>query len=397
MKVSRDAYVVTFFYLRERFTNQTKTKIIKMRKIYFSVLSALVLLTANGFAQSRSAQNTHAMNLSSLPSVAKNQTPVEPMTLTMDTLTNHWHVIYPVAVGSDTALTYSACSSSSYVAGNNCYGDKSKVQKFDSAYGVTTSYGTITSILFWFGAKVVGAGTATYTPTIWSDNGGKPGTVLGAAPSFTISTLDTNFYANQHIGPLTAIKGMYNNAATFSSPIAIPANKKFWAGITYSYAAGDSAGLVTSYDYGQGDAAGLTGDCKEASTYTFEQWSSNAWHSFNDGTTSSWQLDVALAVYPVISFSSAVNELNSNVYGLKNYPNPASNNTMISYSLKESANVEVSVFDVTGKQIISFAQGMQTVGNHNLKLDVSNLNSGMYFYTIAAGANKMTSKISVVK
>src|ERR1039458_9665325 len=138
--------------------------------------------------------------------------------------------------------------------------------------------------------------SSSYTATIWSDNAGVPGTVLGSAPAIPITTLDTSFYATKHIGPTTAVKGFYNNVATFSSPVTIPSNRKFWVGIAYSYAAGDSAGLVTSYDYKQGDAAGLTGDCKEASVYTFEQWSDNSWNSFNNGTTSSWQLDIALGV-----------------------------------------------------------------------------------------------------
>src|ERR1035437_293704 len=145
---------------------------------------------------------------------------------------------------------------------------------------------------------------SSYTATVWADNAGSPGAVLGSAPAISILNLDTSFYATQHIGPPTAIKGFYNNVATFSSPVTIPANRKFWVGITFSYAAGDSAGLVSSYDHLAYDAIGATGECKEAGTYTFEQYANNSWHSVDDGTNNSWGLDIAWGIYPVLNMSS---------------------------------------------------------------------------------------------
>ena len=95
--------------------------------------------------------------------------------------------------------------------------------------------------------------------------------------------------------------------------------------------------------------------------------------------------------------ASAVSENNSMISSLQNMPNPAKDNTMINYSLKETASVELSLFDVAGKKMSSLNQGMQIAGNHQLKLDVSTLSSGIYFYTISAGNYKMTNKMSVVK
>ncbi len=94
---------------------------------------------------------------------------------------------------------------------------------------------------------------------------------------------------------------------------------------------------------------------------------------------------------------SGVNENNTVITSLQNMPNPAINNTMISYSLKETANVDFSLFDVAGKKLSSLNQGIQTAGTHQFKLDVSNLSSGIYFYTITAGEYKITNKMSVMK
>jgi len=363
-----------------------------MRKIYILFVGVSFLFATNGFAQNRIAKG-NAMNTIVSHAIEKNQPSVQPMNV-IDTITNHWDPIFPQP-SVDTAVTYN--SGSGYVAGQNDYGDIGKMQKFDPTYGISSANGTITNLLLWFGAKTQIAGTAAFTATIWADNAGVPGTVLGTAPVFTISQIDTSIAALATIGPPTAVEGAYNVVATFGSPIAIPTNQTFWAGITFTYANGDSAGLVTSRDGIPADGIGTSGNFLDASTHTFEKWSDNSWHSFNDATTNTWQLDIALAVYPVVDFVVGVNENNNTVASLQNFPNPAINNTMIYYSLQETANVELSVFDVTGKKLSTLNQGMQSTGNHNFKLNVSNLSTGIYFYTITAGDYKMTNKMSVVK
>lgn len=358
-----------------------------MKKIYTTLfLSAVAIFS---FAQS----GRIATAKPAVIGAAAKQTPVVQPMNTDDTLTNHWDVIAPVPV--DTATTYS--SSSGFVAGQNDYGDISKMQKFDGTYGVTQG-GTINGLLLWFGAKMVGAGTASFTATIWADNGGVPGAILGTAPAFTIGQIDTSVAGLKIIGPVAAIEGAYNTIAMFSPKINIPSNMTFWAGINYTYAAGDSAGLVTSRDGNPGDAAGATGNFGAASTHTFEEWNDNSFHSFNDGTTNTWQLDVALAVYPVVTFgNTSVNELNSSIASVQNTPNPAVSSTLINYDLKENANVTLSVVDITGAEILSAVQGEQAQGSHSVKLDVSDLSAGMYFYTIKAGDHQVTKKMTVIK
>ncbi|MBI4931373.1 MAG: T9SS type A sorting domain-containing protein [Bacteroidetes bacterium] len=359
-----------------------------MKKIYL-LLVAVSFVAANSFAQQRIAK-AKSMNITV---TAKQQPAVQPMNV-IDTIANHWDPIFPQPA-VDTAVTYN--SGSGYVAGQNDYGDIGKMQKFDATYGITSASGSITNLLLWFGAKTQIAGTAAFTATIWADAAGVPGAVLGTAPVFTISQIDTAAASLGLIGSPLAVEGAFNVNAAFSPAIAIPANQTFWAGITFTYANGDSAGLVSSRDGVPADGIGTTGNFLAASTHTFEKWSDNSYHSFNDGTTSTWQLDIALAVYPVIDFATGVNENSHAIAALQNYPNPASNNTMIYYSLKESANVEFSLFDVAGKKLSALSQGVQSSGNHQFKFDASNLSSGVYFYTLTAGNNKMTSKMSVVK
>lgn len=358
-----------------------------MKKHYINLLVFALLIVSASFAQNRVA------TASSFPSLENAKSNSLQTLGTIDTLTNHWDLIAPVQI--DRPVTYSAASG--FVAGQNNFGDKAKAQRFDSNYGVISG-GTVNSLLLWFGQKQVGAGTASFTATIWNDNAGKPGTILGTATAFSITTIDTSDAALTIIGSASAVAGAYNKVAIFSSPISIPSNQIFWAGVSFTYANGDSAGLVTSHDPTAGDAIGTTGDFLFANTHTFEQTSNNSWATFNDGTTNAtWGLDIALAVYPIVDLTLGVNELNSSVAWMHNTPNPASTSTLIEYELKESADVNLSLFDITGTKVLTLVQGLQKKGMHSVKMDVSSLSSGMYFYTLILGNHQTTQKLIVSK
>ena len=360
-----------------------------MKKNYtLSLLVVCAFSVSSAFAQNRTAYIKHT--------VVTDYTQSNPIQMegVIDTLTNHWDAIGPIPV--DTPTIYS--SASGFMAGQNNYGDVAKAQKFDSNFGVTQG-GTIKSVLFWFGAKMVGAGTAMFTPTIWSDNSGAPGSVLGTGTAFSITSIDTTLAGFKIIGTSAGVEGGYNVSATFSTPVNIPANKIFWAGMSFTYANGDSAGLVSSRDYKPGDGIGVTGNFPQANTHTFEQ-QTGGWSTFNDGTTTAgntWASDIALAIYPVVDLGLGVNELNASLAWVQNAPNPAVSSTTINYELKENTDVTLSVYNITGEQIFSTSPGMQFKGEHSIKLDVSSMSAGMYFYTVTTKSGNLFNTLSVIK
>ena len=360
-----------------------------MKKIYLLSTVLALVFSANGFAQQRIAKSNGAdFNTS------KSSSPITSMGV-VDTITAHWDVIFPFP-SVDTAVTYNDAAGG-FLGGQDSYSDIAKAQKFNSTMGITAG-GTINGILFWFGGKMQNAGTASFTPTVWADNAGKPGSVIGTGAAFTVGSIDTSAAAKKPIGPTTALKGIYNVTTNFSPALIMPANKTFWAGFTLTYAAGDSAGLVTSNDFKPGDAPGVTGNFPQAQNYTFEQWSDNSWNSVNDGTSNSWQSDIAFAIYPLVDFSfSSVNENSNNINSLYNYPNPANGMTMISYEIGQTANVSITVCDIAGKKLLTLNEDKQTAGSHLVKMDVSSLANGMYFYTLTSGENKMTKSLAIVK
>ena len=81
----------------------------------------------------------------------------------------------------------------------------------------------------------------------------------------------------------------------------------------------------------------------------------------------------------------------------QNYPNPFNPTTMINYSIKEKANVELKVFDLLGSEIATLVNEEKTPGNYIVYFDASKLSSGIYLYAIKAGSFVQTLKMLLMK
>ncbi len=67
----------------------------------------------------------------------------------------------------------------------------------------------------------------------------------------------------------------------------------------------------------------------------------------------------------------------------QNYPNPFNPVTNIKYSVKrETSDVKLVVFDITGKEIIILVNQKQSAGTYEVDFSGSNYSSGLYFYSL---------------
>jgi aminopeptidase N len=80
---------------------------------------------------------------------------------------------------------------------------------------------------------------------------------------------------------------------------------------------------------------------------------------------------------------------------LSNYPNPASAETTISFQLEKAGQVEIELFDITGKRIKEISNGFMNNGSHRLSMDVQGLNPGIYFYNLTSNGESVTGKMVV--
>lgn len=81
----------------------------------------------------------------------------------------------------------------------------------------------------------------------------------------------------------------------------------------------------------------------------------------------------------------------------QNYPNPFNPTTRIRFSLPDSRQVHLRVFDMLGRQIATLADGTLPAGQHEVDFDAGNLSSGLYLYRLDAGATSHTRTMMLVK
>jgi hypothetical protein len=83
---------------------------------------------------------------------------------------------------------------------------------------------------------------------------------------------------------------------------------------------------------------------------------------------------------------------------LPNYPNPFNPSTAISYQLSEAANVDLTIFDLSGKRIETLVNTFESAGTYELIWDASVYTSGIYFAVFKVDGGVIgTRKMTLVK
>jgi photosystem II stability/assembly factor-like uncharacterized protein len=66
----------------------------------------------------------------------------------------------------------------------------------------------------------------------------------------------------------------------------------------------------------------------------------------------------------------------------QNYPNPFNPSTTISYKLSKSGNVNIKVFNISGKEIEEIVNKRLQAGPYNISFNATKYSSGIYFYSM---------------
>ena len=81
----------------------------------------------------------------------------------------------------------------------------------------------------------------------------------------------------------------------------------------------------------------------------------------------------------------------------QNYPNPFNLSTTIKFELPRASQVNLSVFDLLGREVSVLVNERSEAGVHEVTFDGSNLASGVYFYRLQAGTYVETRKLLLLK
>jgi len=77
------------------------------------------------------------------------------------------------------------------------------------------------------------------------------------------------------------------------------------------------------------------------------------------------------------------------------YPNPATNFVNLDYQLTSKVNIaQVKVFNMLGSVV---KESILQKGGSKIKMDVSNLDNGVYFYSVLLNGNVYTTKKLVIR
>jgi hypothetical protein len=82
---------------------------------------------------------------------------------------------------------------------------------------------------------------------------------------------------------------------------------------------------------------------------------------------------------------------------MQNYPNPFNPSTTIKFEIARPSDVKLAVYTSDGREVAVLVNERREAGSYQVKVDGSNLSSGVYFYRINAGDFVQTRKLVLLK
>ncbi|HBS85183.1 MAG: hypothetical protein A2W91_01725 [Bacteroidetes bacterium GWF2_38_335] len=92
-----------------------------------------------------------------------------------------------------------------------------------------------------------------------------------------------------------------------------------------------------------------------------------------------------------------VDELSSDKYNISIYPNPASNESQISYKLMTPSQVNIELVSITSKTVLSVHYDKKIPGTYTEKLNLEKLEQGSYFLRITIENKTINRKIEIIR
>ena len=219
---------------------------------------------------------------------------------------------------------------------------------------------------------------------------GKLETTFTRGGSFTYSN-GSDF----HIGSMNGnrnFKGIIDELKVFDYELSAREVKELLVKYTLTTNAENGTVIPSDSTYYDGTTAELTAIPNEG--YKFSKWTGDISGLSNPVTVT---MDTNKTITAIFIDVSGINNLEEKSVNLSCYPNPFSGTTTISYTLKRTSNVNITVFDEIGRTIIVLVNQNQTLGNYNIEFDGTNLESGVFYYQFISDEQRITNKMILNK
>jgi hypothetical protein len=296
---------------------------------------------------------------------------------------------------------------SGYVLGMNPYGDKGFAERFDISKNDSAVKVIGTYVIF--DGRYQPTTTKTVNISVWSQGPKKRPADSATRTKLYYNGLPTAILATQAV----SIKNLGINIATkndtaayvsFTTPTAYFSDS-FFVGYTpnwtWAQSAGDTISLKSTrdgYRYQAYYTAASNGDTVR-NVKNAVQFANGTW---NDEFYQNAAIGHHFCVFPVfiIRIPAGVNQgiTKNNLTLFGNYPNPAADKTNIKFSLKNTADVTITLSDIAGRTIRTMEYKKMNSGTNEVTVNTSDLAAGNYIYLIrTSNGDGMGAQMTVAK
>jgi hypothetical protein len=150
----------------------------------------------------------------------------------------------------------------------------------------------------------------------------------------------------------------------------------------------------------------------EENSIQVKYWSdqTNSWEQINNAVldktnnTINFPLSSASNFIILTADQSQVTEVKENTNTIvnnftleQNFPNPFNPSTKITFTLNNSSNVKLNIYNAVGQLITTLVNSNLEAGSHSVKFDATSLSSGTYFYQLEAKGISLVKRMVLLK
>lgn len=119
-------------------------------------------------------------------------------------------------------------------------------------------------------------------------------------------------------------------------------------------------------------------------------------HGVTPGTTYYYKIE-DISTYGYSTMHQTVVSATTDYIMAKNYPNPFNPSTVIRFDIRTAAEVNLAVYDISGRFIKSLVNGTLAAGAHQATFDGTGLAAGVYVYRLSVNGAAVNGKMLLVK
>lgn len=149
---------------------------------------------------------------------------------------------------------------------------------------------------------------------------------------------------------------------------------------------------------GQEIAIKLVPGTEKSSVNNSYQWCDSVWavSGPNTAITDNQSDNRSCATIKRVVNAMSIGDINANSASLSFFPNPANDGVVsLKFNFGNNTNAAVVIRDVTGKTVMGKELGAHISGVQEYKLDINNLNAGLYLVELNVSGQKVMNKLIV--